>query len=84
MDAEEGDFPRSSLEVVARFKNGDEKLLKLEDYLSLPAPRSINQAAAKELLSSQYDLDPEEIEHIDFFASRVGYDQNVPRPGKFR
>jgi len=84
LDQEEGDFPRSSLEVVVRFKNGDRKLLNLEDYLSLPAPRSINQTAAKELLSRQYDLDPDQMEHIDFFASRVGYDQNVPGPQKFR
>jgi len=84
LDSQEGDMPTSSLKVVVHFTNGEKREIKMKDYLSLPAPRSVNQAAAKQLLAKQCELNPDEITYIDFFASRVGYHQNVPRPNKYR
>lgn len=68
---------------MVTFADGSERTLELEDYLSLPTPRTKQYGAAKAALAAQHGLDPESIVGVDFFAGRTGYDQGVtPRPGK--
>lgn len=70
LDLEEGEGVQSSLEVRAIFKNGEHKVLKLDDYLLLPPPRTTQKELAIEQLAKQHDLCPDDIEDIDFFTNK--------------
>ena len=59
LDAESGDMPQSSIDVLVEQENGETALLKLEDYLSIPPPRTTHLKLVKHLLARQY---PEKIE----------------------
>lgn len=85
LDSVEGDAPRSSAPLVATFADGSRRTLELEDYLSLPQPRTAQQGPAIAALARQHGLEPADVVAVDFFAARVGYDVSVtPPPGKFR
>jgi len=70
LDLEEGAGLRATLDVRVTFKNREEALLKLEDYLSLPPPRTVQKELAKQVLAKQHNLKVEDIEDIDFFANK--------------
>lgn len=51
-----GDIPRSSIDVIVKLKTTVEKelALKLEDYLSVPPPRTTQIDIVKQMLASKY------------------------------
>lgn len=63
LDQQNGDMPRSSIEVMVRLKHsGVTRLLKLEEYLSIPPPRTTQISLIKCMLEQQY---PSEIKADD-------------------
>lgn len=86
LDLREGEGLKSSLDVRVTFtkdalermlKEGTQveveeggALLKLDDYLSLPPPRTVQKELAKHILAQQHSLRAEDIEDIDFFANK--------------
>ena len=63
LDNESGDMPRSSIEVMVTLKSTQQKLiLKLENYLSIPPPRTTRIDLVKCLLAEQY---PSEVKADD-------------------
>jgi len=50
--------------------SGEEKMLVLHEYLSLPQPRTLQKELAKQFLAKQYGIDPSQVGDIDFFANK--------------
>jgi len=69
-DFTHGDAVKSSLEVQVTLRNGEKQWKILEDYLSLPAPRTWQKEIALQNLTQQYKLNPGEIVDVDFFANK--------------
>ena len=55
LDKEHGDMPRSSIDVVVKLKStGKEIPLTVEDYLSIPPPRTTRVDFVKHMLATQH------------------------------
>lgn len=84
IDRTEGDYPRSTLDVVVTLRSPDgserEETLALDDYLSLAPPRTTRPDEAIAMLAKQHKLDPSSIVSVDFFAGRAGYDRDSVPP----
>jgi len=70
LDPTQGDMPNSSIELVVEFKSGEQRKLKLKDYLSLPMPRTNQQPLVRKMLAAQHNLDPEDIVEVDFYGGK--------------
>ena len=71
--------------MLVYFKDGSKKTLGLDNYLSIPKPRTEETELAVQMLASQYGIDPASVLGVDFFAGRAGYDPNIaPRRRKSR
>ena len=58
LDQDSGDTPRSSIETLVELKStGEKRILKLENYLSIPPPRTTRIELVKSMLEEQYPLD---------------------------
>ena len=67
LDATLGDVPRSSIDVLVEMKGWDEpRLLKLENYLSVPPPRTTRVRLIKRMLAQQYNLDTKDMGNLVF------------------
>jgi len=80
LDIKEGDVPRSSLMLVVHFKDGGKKKFELNNYLSLPPPRTCQSDLVLEMLREQYGLDPDIVEWVDFRGGGTGYGKGVELP----
>mmetsp|Transcript_19954 Transcript_19954/g.37613 ORF Transcript_19954/g.37613 Transcript_19954/m.37613 type:complete len:456 (+) Transcript_19954:138-1505(+) len=67
---EEGDMPRSTVSLNVKFKSGNKELYRLDDYLSVPMPRTRQHEIVKQMLQKQHGLDPAEIQEIDFYGGK--------------
>jgi hypothetical protein len=71
LDSEVGDMPHSSIDLMVVLKSGEKRLVTLSDYLSVPAPRTIQKDIVKKMLAEQHsDLKAEDIDDIDFQCGR--------------
>ena len=84
LDAEVGDSPCSSIELVVELK-GDganrahtssrgrthRRTLTLENYLSVPPPRTLQTEVVRGMIAQQHGLPVDDIISIDFEAGRV-------------
>ena len=66
LDREAGDIPKSSIELWVEFKSGEKKTFTLNNYLSIPPPRTLRLDVVKSMLAKQY---PEERIEIDDIVS---------------
>lgn len=66
LDRKLGDEPRSSIKLLVEFKDGKQRRLTLEKYLSVPPPRTTRIGLIKCMLAEQKGIDPNEIESILF------------------
>jgi len=67
LDSEHGDTPRSTIDVMVEFgSTGEHRILKLEDYLSVPPPRTTRIRLVKKMLAEQYGLDAHDMHHLVF------------------
>lgn len=73
LDKTEGDVPRSSLLVVLHLKDGGQRKMELNDYLSIPPPRTSRSDIVIEKLREQSGLDPATVEWVDFREGGTGY-----------
>lgn len=71
ISAEEGDAPRSSAEITVILKGGESRNVVIEDYLSIPPPRTEQHEYVKRLLHEQHGIHPYEVGSINFFPSHV-------------
>merc|ERR1719215_930050 len=67
---EEGDMPKSTAHLVLKMTSGEEKNIILNDYLSIPPPRTSQIAIAKKMIQEEHGIDPATIESIDFFGGK--------------
>jgi broad specificity phosphatase PhoE len=69
LDSENGDVPRSSIDVLIELKStGAKRKLKLENYLSIPPPRTTRIELVKHMLAEQNpsEIDADDIASIVF------------------
>jgi broad specificity phosphatase PhoE len=68
LDGSLGDTPQSSIDVMVRFKStGEQRILKVQNYLSIPPPRTTRIDLVKQNLVEQYpDMDQDDIESLVF------------------
>lgn len=64
---EEGDYPKSSTEIAVKLRSGERKSLKLDDYLTIPPPRTRQHDVVRKMLKVQHGLEPEDVVEIEFF-----------------
>jgi len=67
---EVGDKPRSTISINVEFKSGVTETYRLDDYLSIPMPRTRQPEVIKAMLQKQYGLDPKEIASVDMYAGK--------------
>lgn len=65
-----GDMPRSTISLLVHFRDGRRQKFRLDDYLSVPMPRTQHSEVVIEMLHEQHNLVPEEIESVDFYNDR--------------
>jgi len=70
LDAEEGDMPKSTAHWLVQLADGETKKFNVDNYLSLPQPRTKQFGPAKEMLQEQHGIDPADVIHIDFFGGK--------------
>lgn len=70
LDKSQGDHPKSAHQVVVSFKDGEKKTVAVEDYLSIPGPRTQQFELVAKMLADQHGIDPETIAGIDFFGGK--------------
>jgi len=70
--AEEGDLPKSTAHLVLKVVNGELKSVKLDNYLSIPQPRTLQADIVKKMIQEQHGIDPATIESIDFYGGKFG------------
>jgi len=74
LDGENGDVPRSTIDIMVELKKGDNdetdssehRILKLENYLSVPPPRTTRIKLIKRMLAQQYNLDVHDMGRLVF------------------
>ena len=62
LDDVHGDMPRSSIDVLVEMKDGLDYTLRLEQYLSIPPPRTTRTDIVGRMLAEQY---PDIIRDVD-------------------
>lgn len=73
LDPELGETPRSSVDVLVKFENGKSQAYKLNDYLSIPPPRTTRVEIMKDMLANQYPtIDKTTIVEINFSTGSCG------------
>eukprot|EP00934_Nitzschia_sp_Nitz4_P003475 Nitzschia sp. Nitz4//scaffold81_size91200//86431//90899//NITZ4_005004-RA/size91200-augustus-gene-0.81-mRNA-1//-1//CDS//3329558764//3465//frame0 len=73
-----GDMPRSSVDLKVTFRNGHQHIFKLDDYLSIPPPRSTRIEHIKIKLAEQYaTIDKEDIVDIHFDTGEHGLKKSL-------
>jgi len=70
LDAQLGDHPRSSRKVRVFMRGGEQKVLDLHDYISIPPPRTSHRDIAIRMVSEQHGLTPGAIIGLDFFHDK--------------
>lgn len=80
LDEVSGDKVVSSIHLIAHMANGTQRGLKLDDYLSIPSPRSKHEHLVIQRLAEQHALDPQTISRVDFRGGRCGFNSNVAPP----
>jgi len=65
LDRDAGDIPKSSIELWVEFVSGDKRTFTLNNYLSIPPPRTLRLDVVKHMLAEQY---PEEIVSDDIVS----------------
>ena len=66
-----GDQLRSTIDLLCHFIDGSTRLLKLDDYHKLPAPRTSQEALARRRVAEQHGIDPSDIVKVEF--RRMGW-----------
>ena len=61
-----GDLPKSSRDVTIHFKNGTSKVVTIEDYLTIPPPRTSHGDVVLERLK----IDKSSVEAVDFWNGK--------------
>ena len=66
LDVESGDKPRSSIDVRVTFRSDGlaPTTYRLDDYISIPPPRTTRTDLIKDMIAKQYSLSTEDIEGI--------------------
>jgi hypothetical protein len=64
----QGDAVQSSVVVKVTMEGGEETVLQLGDYLSIPPPRTIRLSMVKEMLATQHKLDGRKITKVEGFT----------------
>ena len=60
---------RSTAHLLVKLKGeAGPREVDLEDYISVPPPRTTQLDTVKRMLQEQHGIDPAEIEFIDFFS----------------
>ena len=77
LDEVSGDKVRSSIDLIVHLADGAQRRLKLDDYLSVPSPRSKHEHVVIQMLADQHALDPQAIRRVDFFGGRSGFNPAV-------
>lgn len=72
LNAVEGDMPDSSLPIIVTTTDGTQHSLTLSNYLSLPAPRTTNMNAIRNMVSEQHGISSDDISNIDMYNGRFG------------
>ena len=68
VDDRKGDTPKSSIGILVVLRSGEEKMFTLQDYLSIPPPRTSRHDLIKKRLALQYD----ELEEEDIVDVHIG------------
>jgi len=68
LDPDEGDMPKSTAHIQIELIDGEKKKIGLNDYLSIPPPRTRQVDIAKKMIHQQHGIDPATILSIDFFG----------------
>mmetsp|Transcript_96561 Transcript_96561/g.272972 ORF Transcript_96561/g.272972 Transcript_96561/m.272972 type:complete len:503 (+) Transcript_96561:48-1556(+) len=68
LDPTEGDMPRSTISLLVKFRHKRDEMVRLEDYLSLPMPRTHQTSLVCKMLQEQHGINPDEVESVDFYA----------------
>jgi len=66
----EGDMPRSTISVNVEFRSGEKTMYRMDDYLSIPMPRTRQHSIVIAMLAKQHGLDPDEIVSVDMYGGR--------------
>lgn len=83
LEAGAGDAVNSSRCIGVTFKDESAaKTLELQDYLSIPPPRTRQFAHVKNMLATQHGLDPQSIDRLDFYSETSGSLANFAIAGK--
>eukprot|EP00747_Dinoflagellata_sp_TGD_P089960 gnl/TRDRNA2_/TRDRNA2_164513_c0_seq5.p1 gnl/TRDRNA2_/TRDRNA2_164513_c0~~gnl/TRDRNA2_/TRDRNA2_164513_c0_seq5.p1 ORF type:complete len:588 (-),score=78.22 gnl/TRDRNA2_/TRDRNA2_164513_c0_seq5:463-2226(-) len=70
LSEEEGDMPRSSIRLILELDSGERRRIQLDDWLSIPPPRTVQRTLVKEKIREQHGIDPSTIVSIDFFDGK--------------
>lgn len=68
LDPVEGDMPRSSKKLKVLFKDGTSKEVEIQNYLSIPQPRTCQKAFVKRMLEEQHGIHPATVADLDFHS----------------
>ena len=70
----EGSKVRSTAHLLVRLKSDPSRArpYDLDDYISVPAPRTKHLGVVKHMLQEQHGVDPDDVEGIDFFGDFEG------------
>ena len=77
LDRENGDDPKSAIDISVTFTDGTKQMLKLNDYLKLTPPRTMDGLNAARMLSEQHQLDLDSMQSLDMRSGRAGYDRSL-------
>lgn len=85
LDGKFGELPKSSVNVLISFKDGTKQLVKLNDYLSIPPPRTVRLEIVKDKLVEQYPtLERDDIVDILFTEPGNGQGKSWTKMSKER
>ena len=70
LNEELSDDIRSSWTIAVYFKDGSCQELLLNDYLSIPAPRTRQLDFMKGMLQQQHGIDPGTVSHVDVYNGK--------------
>eukprot|EP00614_Pseudopedinella_elastica_P004460 CAMPEP_0172603446 /NCGR_PEP_ID=MMETSP1068-20121228/23695_1 /TAXON_ID=35684 /ORGANISM="Pseudopedinella elastica, Strain CCMP716" /LENGTH=307 /DNA_ID=CAMNT_0013405189 /DNA_START=356 /DNA_END=1279 /DNA_ORIENTATION=+ len=70
LDRTQGDYPKSSCEVTVELLGGERRLVTLDDYIDVPAPRTSQVEYIKRQLQDRHGIDPLMVANVDFFAGK--------------
>ena len=70
VNEELSDAIRSSWTVSVHFQDGSCQEVLLDDYLSIPAPRTRQLDFVKGMLQQQHGIDPDTVSHVDMYNGK--------------